>query len=189
MKGHRVSTVPSSRTSRSIPLPALAFPRNSHLLITTSHSVTALSQTSLRKVFMPSEGGIVAATELHNGLLAVADGKIVLLSRNGVAKRQYRLRGGDGDLAILKQSKHGQELLFTTSLNHGIHCYSIPRNHVEEFGLPHPSRPTAMAISTNFVYMISASATPPVIYLRTMASPTKHSRYMCPSCAFSFRSS
>ena len=66
------------------------------MLATTSTGVYSWDNNGVTQLFRSGSGGIVAARKAGN-MLAIADGKVVILHDmdKGLQKRSYRLKGSD----------------------------------------------------------------------------------------------
>ena len=94
----------ASKTKSSLVVDQLSdrspsFPSTHQLVITTTKGVYSWDDGGIAILFRSGSGGIVAARKANDGsgMLAVADGRVVVLHdlNRGMHKRSYRLRGSD----------------------------------------------------------------------------------------------
>ena len=167
----------------------LRFPEHYHLNVTTENRVHAWFSSGVREAFASRDGGIVTTIEAKDGsgILAIADSHIVVLhDAKGLAHQRYKLKGKDvgvkpflgiecclitsqGQVRVLGFANDSKDI-FSTSLQDTVLRYSIAQDRLTDFSCRHPSPPTIVAVSLQSVYLISASRTPPVIYLQELSS-------------------
>ncbi|KAI9802745.1 MAG: hypothetical protein M1825_002767 [Sarcosagium campestre] len=150
-------------------------PDSHHLVIATRKSVYIWTSDSFSSVFESESHGIVAAKKsAHDGgMLAVADSSIVVLHplRSGKDEK-YPLRGGEGEVRILRLGNDSKTLFFTTSLQNSVQSYSLTEARLLEPSPPHPSPPTCIALSPTSHLLISTSGAPPLIRLENLVLRT-----------------
>ncbi|KAL1647801.1 hypothetical protein SLS58_002602 [Diplodia intermedia] len=154
---------------------AFAFPKDHHLVITTESNVWSWDRSGLTNAFGSASGGILAAKEAKDGsgLLAVADDQVVVLhDANRGMDRSYRLKGTDGQVRLLEYSNDSKSLFFTTTLQNAVQSYSLRQASLLEPSHTHPSPPTVLAISPTSHLLLSASETPPNIFLQNLTLRT-----------------
>ena len=71
-----------------------------------------------------------------------------------------------GEPRLLLFSPDSRTLYFTTTLNHSVQAYSIPTAELLPSFSSHPSPPTALAISSEGNVLLSASPSPPTVYIQ-----------------------
>lgn len=164
----RRKPVPSiaAPASPQTPLPYLPFPTDRDLLTTTHNAVSICEAPgNLQKIYRSVHDCIGAATHSKAGLLAVADGRVVVIEAKGGTRARYHLKSGDGHVGVLAYANNLQHLFFSTTLRHAVQRYSIIDDRMLDWFCMHPSPPTVLAISTSSHYAVSASRHPPTTYL------------------------
>ncbi|KAK4547178.1 hypothetical protein LTR36_001399 [Oleoguttula mirabilis] len=151
-------------------------PAGKHVLITTPSRVYAWDD-ALHVIFESSKGGIVAATEVDNGVLAVASKHIVVLHDTKRAQeRSWGLNNGDYNDDEIRHLAYTQRCLFlTTTLTNGIQRYSVERaTLLSPAQTHHHSPPVAFAVSPTGQLMVSASDNPPTVYIKSLEHNEEH---------------
>ncbi|KAF1817303.1 hypothetical protein P152DRAFT_453883 [Eremomyces bilateralis CBS 781.70] len=165
--------MPSSRIAHGDPSPdhadprsAFQFPSNAHLVITTQRNVLSWDSDGINSIFQSESSGIFAAKEVRDGsgTLAVADGQSLVLQ----TERSYRPKGIEGNIRLLEFAENSRQLYFTTNLHNAVECYSIQESRLLAPAHTHPSPPTVLALSRNSQLLLSASESPPTIYLQNL---------------------
>ncbi|KAF2084426.1 WD40 repeat-like protein [Saccharata proteae CBS 121410] len=152
-----------------------AFPNTHHLVITTQERVLSWGGDGLTSAFASGSGGILAAKEARDGsgLLAVADSQVVVLHDvNHGMERSYRLKGTDGQIRLLEYADDSKSLFFTTTLQNAVQSYSLRQSCLLDPAHTHPSPPTVLAVSKTSHLLLSASESPPTIYLQNLTLRT-----------------
>ncbi|KAF1914036.1 WD40-repeat-containing domain protein, partial [Ampelomyces quisqualis] len=101
-----------------------------------------------------------------SSLFAVADSHVVILCDAARGNRKYKLKKGDGEPRLLLFSPNSRTLYFTTTLSPSVQAYSIPTAVMLPSQQPHPSPPNVIAVSSDGSVLLSASPSPPTIYLQ-----------------------
>ncbi|KAF2844973.1 WD40 repeat-like protein [Plenodomus tracheiphilus IPT5] len=140
----------------------IATPQKLHLRAQSGGSVVFECETA---------NGVVnaKASRDNSSLVAIADSHVVILydtARGG--DRKYELKKGDGEPSLLLFSPDSRILYFTTTLSTSVQAYSIPTAELLPTLPPHPSPPNTLSISTNGDILLSASPTPPTVYLQDL---------------------
>lgn len=157
--------------SPQTPLPDLPFPTDKDLLVTTRNAVSIWEgSVNVRKIYRSVHDCVGAATRSEAGLLAVADGRVVVVEAKGTTRTRYHLNSGDGHISVLAYANNLQHLFFSTTLRHAVQRYSIVEDRLLDWFCMHPSPPTVLAISASSRYAISASRHPPTIYLSILGT-------------------
>ena len=78
-----------------------------------------------------------------------------------------------GQIRLLEYSKDGRTLYFTTTLQNAVQCYSLNNSQLLDPLCLHPSPPTVLAVSPNNNLIISASESPPLVYLQNLQLGTQ----------------
>ncbi|KAJ9644139.1 hypothetical protein H2199_004007 [Coniosporium tulheliwenetii] len=159
---------------------AFSFPSSHHLIVTTDEHVLAWDAQGLRSIFSSASGGILAAKEAKdgNGLLAIADSQVVLLHDiNRGKERSYRLRSTDastglGQIRLLEYADDSKCLFFTTTLQNAVQSYSLHQSRLLDPAHTHPSPPTVLATPKPTHLLLTASESPPTIYLQNLTLRT-----------------
>ncbi|KAG7005688.1 isoleucine--tRNA ligase [Physcia stellaris] len=147
-----------------------SFPKGRHLIVTTSTGVYSWNSAGVAVLFCSHTRGIIAATKAGN-MLAIADGRVVVLHDmdKGMQKRNYRLKGSDGQVGLLQYASNSAKLYFTTTLQHGVQSYSLDHLELQDATQSHPSPPNVLAVSPSSHRLLSASSKPPIVYLTNIA--------------------
>ncbi|KAF2702737.1 hypothetical protein K504DRAFT_364528, partial [Pleomassaria siparia CBS 279.74] len=147
-------------------------PPGHKLFITTPRTISLHSPPIKKLLFeCATSDGILnarAATD-NSGLVAVADSHLVILHDSARGKdREYKLKSGDGEPRLLVFSPDSRVLYYTTTLGTCIQAYSIPT--ATQLAPPqiHPSPPNVLAISKDGNVLLSASPSPPVVYIQDL---------------------
>ena len=160
---------------KQTPIPRCAVPPDHHLLITTPSGLYAWDSNGLHKIFKSSKGGILAAKVSKDGnqVLAVADSQVVVLHdcKRG-REESWGLNGSDGQVRLLEYAPDAKSLYLSTSLTGAIQCYSVHESRMLDPAQTHPSPPTVLAVNATANLMISASESPPVVYLQNLTLRT-----------------
>ncbi|KAL8792273.1 MAG: hypothetical protein Q9195_005152 [Heterodermia aff. obscurata] len=163
-----------------------SFPRDHHLLVTTSVGVYSWDSDGVTRLFRSGSGAIVAARKARN-VLAIADGQVVILHDidKGLQKRSYRLKGSDGQIGLLQYMDNTATLYFTTTLQNAVQAYSMDTFELLDPAPTHPSRPNVFALSSLSHLLLSTSCRPPTIYLTDLSrhSPPIPLRPQCSASA------
>ncbi|KAI8938732.1 hypothetical protein NX059_004599 [Plenodomus lindquistii] len=146
-------------------------PPGCSLFVATPHTAHLRSAATSDKTLFKCEtaDGIVnaKASRDNSSLIAIADSHVVILYDTAQGcDRKYQLKKGDGEPRLLLFSPNSQTLYFTTTLSTSVQAYSIPTAQLLPYLPPHPSPPNALAISDNGDILISASPTPPTVFLQ-----------------------
>jgi WD40 repeat protein len=131
-----------------------------------------------------AEGIVNAKVSRDNSsLFAVADSHVVILCDAARGNRKYKLKKGDvrqakgskrpqsltrtqGEPRLLLFSPDSRTLYFTTTLNPSVQAYSIPTAEMLPSQQPHLSPPNVIALSSDGSVLLSASLSPPTLYLQ-----------------------
>lgn len=145
-----------------------------HLTITTPHKVHTWDLQGLHTIFASSRGGICAAKESGNGILAVADKHVVVLHdcRRG-REKSWGLGADEGQVRLLEYAPNAKSLFLGTSISGSVQCYSIHEEKLLRPAHPHPSPPTVFAVSPSTHLLLSASENPTVVYLQNLSLNTR----------------
>ncbi|KAI4670251.1 uncharacterized protein J4E79_000532 [Alternaria viburni] len=145
-------------------------PFDQSLFVATPNAIYLRSQLARKKLFeCETANGIVnaRASKDNSSLFAIADSQVVILHDATRSRdRKYKLKNGDGEPRLLLFSPDSRILYFTTTLSNSVQAYSIPNDELLPSLPSHPSPPNAIAISSNGTVLLSASPSPPTIYLQ-----------------------
>lgn len=147
-------------------------PANFQLFIATPSAIYTHDRLAReKKLFECTSDGIVnaRAAKDDSSLLAVADSQLVILhdpTRRG--DRKYALKSYEGEPRLLAFSPDSRTLYFTTTLSTSIQAYCIPTGELLPPPQIHPSPPSILAISSDGNILLSASSSPPKIYLQDL---------------------
>ena len=104
-----------------------------------------------------------------SGVLAVASRDVVVLHDTKRGKEQsWGLNAPQEEVRHLEYSNDGTSLFLSTASDGLIQQYSTARSRLLEPVQKHSSAPVALAISPTEQLMVSASGTPPVVYLKSL---------------------
>lgn len=104
-----------------------------------------------------------------SGVLAVASRDVVVLHDTKRGKEQsWGLDAPQEEVRHLEYSNDGTSLFLSTASDGLIQQYSTERSRLLEPVQKHSSAPVALAISPTEQLMVSASGTPPVVYLKNL---------------------
>lgn len=166
--------VPIERESRE--QTDFKFPKDHHLLITTSRHVFALDAFCIRKVFQSSRNGIAAVRESKDGsgILAVASKNVVVLhdTRRGKEESWGLTDAPEDQVRHMEYSEDGKSLFLSTTADGVVQRYCTERSRILGPVQQLASTPTALAVSPTGHLMLSASSSPPVVYLKNLAQNT-----------------
>lgn len=162
---HRVEDTPQDTVQ------PFTFPQTSHLLITTSRHIFAWDATGVRTIFQSSRGGIVAAKEAKDGsgVLAVASSNVIVMhdTKRG-SEESWGLNAPQEEVRHLEYSPDAKTLFLTTTSDGTVHRYSTERSRLIDPSQSHQNAPVALAVSPTGHLVLSASQTPPVVYLKNV---------------------
>ncbi|KAF2110260.1 hypothetical protein BDV96DRAFT_650908 [Lophiotrema nucula] len=143
-----------------------------NLFIVTPRAALLHISPDIRRLFAcgPDDGIVNAKPANDNsGLIAVADSHLVLLhdlSRG--TEKEYKLKSGSGEPRLLLFSPTSSILYFTTTLNPAIQAYSIPTAELLPPLHAHPSPPNILVICPDGSDLLSASPTPPTVFIQDL---------------------
>ncbi|KAI9846931.1 MAG: hypothetical protein M1838_001094 [Thelocarpon superellum] len=146
-------------------------PTSHHLVISTRSRVYSWHGHDLSELFHSGSAGIVAAKRANDGsgILAVADSHVVILHDiRKKLERSYRLKRAEGRVNVLEYADDSKSLYFTTSLQNAVQSYSVQQSRLLDPSHIHPSPPTCLALSRASSLLISASASPPTVYVQNL---------------------
>ncbi|KAF2437011.1 WD40 repeat-like protein [Tothia fuscella] len=83
-------------------------------------------------------------------------------------ERSYRLKGTDGNIRLLQFSPDSTSLYFTTTLLNAVQLYSLNHASLLAPGPTHHSAPTVLAVSPTSHLLLTASESPPTVYLQSL---------------------
>ncbi|KEQ97678.1 hypothetical protein AUEXF2481DRAFT_2611 [Aureobasidium subglaciale EXF-2481] len=165
------ATIAESSTTQQ----TFIFPKDSHLIITTSGGIFSWDHDGVKRLFSSSKKGILAAREAKDGsqMLAVADEHVVVLHdcKRG-REESWGLSGNEGIVRLLEYGPDAKSLFLSTSLTGAIQHYSIRESKLLDSPSSHPSAPTVLAVSPTSHLILSASENPTVVYLRNLTLRT-----------------
>ncbi|KAI9715249.1 MAG: hypothetical protein M1812_006060 [Candelaria pacifica] len=154
----------------------VGFPEFHHLVVTTSKGVNYWTSEGIQEVFHSGSEGIVAAKKSRDssGVIAVADSQVVVLHDTKRAlEKSYRLKGTDGQVRLLKYANDSKSLFFTTTLQNSVQSFCIRQSKLLDPSQEHPAPPTCFALSPTSHLLLSASASPNIVYLQNLTLRTR----------------
>ncbi|KAF2681212.1 hypothetical protein K458DRAFT_275523, partial [Lentithecium fluviatile CBS 122367] len=146
-------------------------PADFNLFIATPSAIHAYDQSSRRPLFECVTDGIVnaRAAKDNSSLLAIADSQLVILhDPTRGADRKYRLKSREGEPRLLVFSPDSRTLFFSTTLSTAIQAYYIPTGELLPPPQIHSSPPSVLAISADGDILLSASPSPPTMFLQDL---------------------
>lgn len=168
-----VHSLPSATRPSPVPQNDFAFPVGQHLLITTPSRILSWDSLGLHTLFKSSRHGIAAATESKDGsgILAIADKHVVVLhdTKHGKEK-SWGLSAAQDEVRHLQYTKDSKSLFLSTKVTNAIQCYSTQEQQLLSPPQTLASPPAALAVSPTGHLMISAQGSPPVVFLKDLAS-------------------
>ena len=72
-------------------------------------------------------------------------------------------------MRLLKYAKFSKILYFTTTLLNSVQSYSVPHSRLLDPSHEHPSSPSVFVVSRHSKFLLSASSSPPTIYLTDLS--------------------
>ncbi|KAF2641745.1 hypothetical protein P280DRAFT_424235, partial [Massarina eburnea CBS 473.64] len=151
--------------------PTSQLPINSSLFIATPGAIQAYSRSGQKPLCECATDGIVnaRAAKDNSSLIAVADSHLVILHDSARGHdRKYRLNNGEGEPRLLLFSPDSRTLYFTTTLSTAIQAYCIPTGELLPPPQIHPSPPNILTISDDGNILLSASSSPPTIFIQDL---------------------
>ncbi|KAF1949947.1 hypothetical protein CC80DRAFT_554848 [Byssothecium circinans] len=149
----------------------LQLPADTSLLVATPGAIHSYSRSSQKPLFECATDGIVNARAArdNSSLLAIADSHLVILHDSERRRdRKYRLKSVEGEPRLLLFSPNSRILYFTSTLSTAIQAYCVPTNELLPPPQIHPSPPNVLAISSDGNILLSASPSPPAIFMQDL---------------------
>lgn len=168
-----VHSLPSTTRPSPVPQGNFSSPAGQHLLITTPSRILTWDSLGIHTLFKSGKSGIAAATESKDGsgILAIADKHVVVLhdTKHGKEK-SWGLSAAQDEVRHLEYTKDSKSLFLSTKATNAIQCYSTQAQQLLSPPQTLTSPPAALAVSPTGHLMISAQGSPPVVFLKDLAS-------------------